>query len=268
MRVIVMLCLSLLANSAVAELSMGLKKARLGVLSQHRFRKVGERVVDLTTIVNRAANEEYFDSEDGWKLLDGKVLQVQPGKGLLMSIKKSPFSEEYETVNVFLKTPLEPDFVDEDRIFYLARKTGRMTYDSNSGAQRTMGAQRTIETYDFGEIPSKNEIKPFIEAEEKAYNEEQTRQAEQVRRQAEHAAAQRERAKAAAILKKQETESKVVVFQRKQAEGGGMTAQYDIGVRYWNGNGVEKDTKKAREWVQKSADQGYGPAKTFLADNP
>ncbi|MBI3875696.1 MAG: SEL1-like repeat protein [Verrucomicrobia bacterium] len=50
----------------------------------------------------------------------------------------------------------------------------------------------------------------------------------------------------------------------KRAESGSAQAQYDLGLRYLTGDGVEKDDGKAREWLQKSADGGNAQARNKL----
>ena len=40
------------------------------------------------------------------------------------------------------------------------------------------------------------------------------------------------------------------------AESGDVQSQYNLGVKYDNGNGVEKDYSKAFYWYLKSAEQG------------
>jgi TPR repeat protein len=42
---------------------------------------------------------------------------------------------------------------------------------------------------------------------------------------------------------------------RKEAEAGDSVAQFDIGVRFWTGNGVPKDYSEAVRWWRKAADQ-------------
>lgn len=55
-----------------------------------------------------------------------------------------------------------------------------------------------------------------------------------------------------------QTEKNLVEYQLKRAEAGSGHAQYELGVRYLTGKGVEKDEKLARKWLQKSA-QGKNP---------
>jgi TPR repeat protein len=55
---------------------------------------------------------------------------------------------------------------------------------------------------------------------------------------------------------KQKTESDLIKYHRQRAEAGSESAQYELGVRYLTGNGVEKNEKLGREWLEKSAKQG------------
>ena len=47
-----------------------------------------------------------------------------------------------------------------------------------------------------------------------------------------------------------------VKWQMQRAEEGSSTAQYGLGIRYLNGDGVEKDPDKARLYLRKAADGG------------
>ena len=55
-----------------------------------------------------------------------------------------------------------------------------------------------------------------------------------------------------------------VTWYRKSAEQGYSVAQYDLGVMYENGWGVEKDAAKAVEWYGKAAEQGHAAAQWAL----
>ena len=67
------------------------------------------------------------------------------------------------------------------------------------------------------------------------------------------------------VREKTETEKieilrKTVEFQRKRADEGSATAQFDLGVRYVTGDGVKKDRDLALQWLRKAADQGHTQA--------
>ena len=50
-----------------------------------------------------------------------------------------------------------------------------------------------------------------------------------------------------------QTEKNLILYQLKRAEAGSDHAQYELGVRYLTGKGVEKDEKLAGKWLRKSA---------------
>lgn len=50
----------------------------------------------------------------------------------------------------------------------------------------------------------------------------------------------------------------------KAAQKGHVVAQYDVGVNYVTGWGVEKDEKKAYEWWTRSAQEGYPSAEAAI----
>lgn len=52
------------------------------------------------------------------------------------------------------------------------------------------------------------------------------------------------------------TEKNLVEYHKKRAEAGSDRAQYELGIRYLAGKGVDKDEKLARKWLQKSAKAG------------
>jgi hypothetical protein len=51
---------------------------------------------------------------------------------------------------------------------------------------------------------------------------------------------------------------------RRAAEQGGAEAQYNLGVMYAKGRGVEQNEAEALQWIRKAADQGNEPAKQAL----
>ena len=51
---------------------------------------------------------------------------------------------------------------------------------------------------------------------------------------------------------------------KKSAEQGEAKAQYNLGVCYYNGNGVEKDYQEAVKWYRKAAEQGIAEAQCDL----
>lgn len=59
---------------------------------------------------------------------------------------------------------------------------------------------------------------------------------------------------------------KIVEFQKRRAAEGYATAQYDLGVRYLKGDGVEKNPEEARKWLEAAAKQGNSMATQKLAE--
>ena len=51
---------------------------------------------------------------------------------------------------------------------------------------------------------------------------------------------------------------------RVEAEQGVAEAQYNLGVCYYNGDGVDQNYTEAVKWLSKAADQGHDKAQTEL----
>lgn len=58
--------------------------------------------------------------------------------------------------------------------------------------------------------------------------------------------------------------NEAVKWFTKSAEQGDASAQCDLGKCYYNGLGVKRNTKKAVKWIEKSAEQGYAMAQNNL----
>jgi TPR repeat protein len=65
-----------------------------------------------------------------------------------------------------------------------------------------------------------------------------------------------------------QVEDRVVTFQRQSALSGNRTAQYDLGMRYLRGDGVEQDNAQAEHWLKLAAAQGESRAARALAQLP
>ena len=48
----------------------------------------------------------------------------------------------------------------------------------------------------------------------------------------------------------------------ERAQKGDAAAQFDLGYRYANGDGVAKDSAEAVKWYRKAVEQGYAPAQS------
>jgi hypothetical protein len=51
---------------------------------------------------------------------------------------------------------------------------------------------------------------------------------------------------------------------KQRAEQGDAEAQFNLGLMYGSGRGVEKDEKEGVKWIRKAAEQGFEPAKAFF----
>lgn len=65
---------------------------------------------------------------------------------------------------------------------------------------------------------------------------------------------------------KEETERKVIEFQKKRAAAGSPSFQYELALRFLEGKGLEKDLEQAKYWLQKSAEGGSALAQNKLAE--
>ena len=63
---------------------------------------------------------------------------------------------------------------------------------------------------------------------------------------------------------KQETLRKTIEFQKKRAAEGSPSAQYELGLRYLTGDGVEMDEAAGLKLLEESAKQDYTLAKKKL----
>jgi TPR repeat protein len=65
---------------------------------------------------------------------------------------------------------------------------------------------------------------------------------------------------------KAELLKKTIEFQKRRAGEGSATSQYDLGMRYLKGDGVEKNLEEARKWLELSAKGGNNQAKAKLEE--
>lgn len=65
---------------------------------------------------------------------------------------------------------------------------------------------------------------------------------------------------------KDDVDRKRLEWQKKRAEEGSPYAQYDLGVRFLTGDGVEKDAETARKWLELASKNGNSSATKKLAE--
>lgn len=67
-----------------------------------------------------------------------------------------------------------------------------------------------------------------------------------------------------AAAEKEAVLKNAIEFEKSRANNGAAWAQYKLGLRYLNGEGVEKDETAGRKWLQAAADNGDSQAKSKL----
>lgn len=70
--------------------------------------------------------------------------------------------------------------------------------------------------------------------------------------------------KQAEKFQKSEKNEEAFEYYLKAARQGDAEAQYNLGVCYRKGYGVEKDLTEAVKWLRKAADQGFAEAQDML----
>lgn len=204
------------------------------------------RVIDGTT---------FYAKGDDWVEFAGKVLEIQPGRGIRLegnynrigsgatmyfTGNSSAFNYEFFVAN-FPYDVAEGDMVSVSEGF-TARKTSTYTYKT------TAGGSRTIRQIDYGTPYVPPALTPEQIADAKAAQEKAS-----------------VNAKANAAAQKQVTATRALKFNQDAAAKGDMFGLLRMGERYRDGDGVEKDLAKAKEYLQKSADAGSPTAKEELS---
>jgi len=179
---------------------------------------------------------------DGWFVLHGKVLQSFKGAGVLVSGSaiQSKRADGFGYHDVFFAVK-GLALIDDDRIpsGTLAKEVGVMDYKT------VLGATKTIRVFDVGREVGAPEKRESLEAM--------------------LARTGREIRDRPAL---QKAESNRVAFAWQQATNGQASGEYDLGLRFLEGRGVEKDERQARIWLEKAAGKGHTYAKRALANLP
>ncbi len=71
--------------------------------------------------------------------------------------------------------------------------------------------------------------------------------------------------RAASKLKRLQTQKKKFTSSLRKAESGQAASQYDVGMMYLKGRGVNQDAAQGRQWLEKAAAQSHKKAITRLA---
>lgn len=213
-------------------------------------RQWGNEVVDLRPA--QADFETGRHENHGFSLLAGKVLSVG-ADGLLITLETEV---GYKPQTVWLyRAPFLGKVVDGDPIAAIGRKMPPYSYQSATGARRT------VEAFDCGEAPDRRYLE-YFDALAKA---EADAQAESRKRAAQAAADTQAEAKR---LRQAEADARVFAAWKKRAEAGDPAATYEMGCCYLQGRGVGKDESEGLRLITKAAEAGHPAAKNFIKGKP
>ncbi len=190
------------------------------------------------------------DGENGWVRFHGRVLEVQSGGVRITGSyagygngdgSGGPYLDDREFfVAHFPYAGAENEYLRMDRI-YVAREAGTYTYTT------VLGGSRTIRKLEYGVPYVPPPPTPAqIEAAQKA------------------AAAARAKAEAA----KKAAAEKVLKSNQDAAAAGSSYGLLRMGERYRDGDGVEKDLVKAKDYLQRAAQAGSPTAVEELKKLP
>jgi TPR repeat protein len=166
-----------------------------------------------------------------WKIVEAEVYEKDGGIIILLC---NSYVGSRNSFYVAL-TNYSGQAVAEQKITVIALKTG--IYN--------MADVRPIELYDLGKpyVPTSEEIAAAKAAQEKAKAD----------------------AKAKAAEQKKTAEARALQYNQDAAAKGDSFGLMRMGERYRDGDGVEKDVAKAKEYLQKAADAGSPTAKEELS---
>lgn len=211
------------------------------------YRKINGKTHDLTPLFTwtRDDGSGLERPNQEWFALYGTVIQITE-KGMLVRAYEKAWKGNSQTI--FLKNlPHNKETVDGNNVVGIVTKTGRYQYKT------TIGAMATVEEYDYGELPTPEEVAELKQkkAERLADLTNEISQLRAARKQID------EEGKRAAL-------PKIIAFQQKQASNGYPTFQLELGKRYLRGDGVETNLALARHWLQSACTNGESQASNLL----
>ncbi len=180
----------------------------------------------------------HVQRDPGWYTLSGRVIQAKL-KGVegtaLVSGSASFYGSGWSDIAYMVKN-LEYSLIDDDQIpaMVWGKYVGDVEYTT------VLGAKKTVRLFDCGRVViGPPPPPPFVLVKSKE-------------------AQERDR----------QIEANRVAWLRSEATNGVASAQYDLGMRYLSGKGVEKNEAVAREWLEKAAAKGHTYAKRALGGLP
>ena len=221
--------------------------ARLAL--EFRYRLFDNTVIDLHPL-SQAINAGVTEFYDNWRLLGGTVAR-QTDEGLYLRLDERYFGRRRLVfVNHF---PRVNGLAAGDNLGVLAKLAGIHNYKPENGAEER------IENYEFGNLPSDRMI-------DLVKDEAKKREARIKHAMLQQAKKEEEKKSQQEAQKKRERDARVIAFLRKRVETGSASAQYSLGLRYLEGDGVPQDRNEGVRLLKESAKQGYVRAKKKIKD--
>ena len=182
-----------------------------------------------------------IDSQNGWVGFSGKVLEVQPtGVRVEGYYTGYGYGDAEFFVQDFPYQVAEGETLQDDAVsktFYCAKKSGTYTYST------AIGGSRTIRKLEYGTIY----VPPPLTS-------------EQIEAANKAAAAAKENEK----KKADEGRARALKLNQSAADKGDAYGLLRMGERYRDGEGVEKDLVKARDYLAKAVTAGSPSAQAEL----
>jgi hypothetical protein len=206
-----------------------------------------------------------------WRKIDGAIYRLGEGDGwhyfgraeVIQVIRSNAFLFSLPNENkIFMVTnyPSTARLIDRQEVGFWARETGIFEYET------VLGARSRIIKFDCGCEPTAQEKDAAQSKLER--QEEEARKEARMKEEKEHERlrAIRDREAAEKSKRDQALKEKVIAFQREQATKGFPSFQYELGLRYLIGDGVEKNEVAAKGWLKLAAAQGHKQAAEKLKE--
>lgn len=201
-----------------------------------------------------------------WKFLVGKIFQFTHDGILFKKYDNSDARMNGDYTLVFIKHfPTKYNLVDDSAWSCYAFPVDPYSYTS------TQGAIKTVAGYDYGTIPTSDEIAKLKLEDADRLNAEQGERDKQWQIAMQNKRDRIEEARQSQIqqeiFKKQkheETNKKIFISYYSQATNGDCYAQFRLGGFYLHGEGVNTNMTLAKLWLSMAFTNGYTPASNLL----
>lgn len=249
----ILLMLACMTANVFAEVRAPMPTAsdETAIAFRHPHRKVGGEVHSLSALFKWALvtgagprpNQEWF-------CIYGKVFQIHEKGMLVRAYAGKSWTGDYKLV--FLKNyPGQPKMVDGDRLVAIVTETGRQQYTT------VAGGTATVEAYDYGELPTDEELAELERARVARLEEINKKLAEK-----------RAQLKSIQDAEGQVQTARVILYQLTQASNGLPSFQIEVAKRYLRGDGLPQDHALATHWLKAACTNHDSEATNLLAKIP